>query len=103
MPTLAPTLKQCDTGCLYSDSCIPFGTRMAANGTASYCDVVKKAMEPQKGDGAACQNSYECASNYCSNGVCGNLQKELSATRGLLEQILDFLKKLFGFKLFGPK
>lgn len=93
-PTEIPL--QCQ-GCLYAESCIPFGTRMAGmNGTDSYCDAVKKALEPQKSDGAACQNSYECAGNYCSDGACGNLQKALSATRGLLEQILGFLRTFFG-------
>lgn len=66
------------------------------NGTDSYCDVAKTAMEPQKSDSEKCQNNYECLSNYCSNGVCGNLQKELQGTRNLLEMILDFLKKVFG-------
>ncbi len=64
--------------------------------TDSYCDAVKKAMELQKNDSAACQNNYECISNYCSNGVCGNLQKELQGIRGLLQAIIDFLKSLFG-------
>ncbi len=97
--TPTPAMKQCDNaGCLYADSCIPFGTRLAGmNGTTSlYCDVAKTAMEPQKSDSEKCQNSYECASNYCANGVCGDLQKELSATRGLLEQILGFLRTFFG-------
>lgn len=100
---------QCD-GCLYADSCIPFGTRLGPqysvvpfNGSASYCDVAKKAIEPQKNDTSACQNNYECISNYCSDGVCGNLQKELAGTRGLLEQILDFLRRLFAGNLFSAR
>lgn len=101
--------QQCQ-GCLYADSCIPFGTRLGPqysvvpfNGSASYCDASKKAIEPQKNDTSACQNNYECISNYCTSGVCGNLQKELSVARGLLEQILDFLRRLFGFKPFSPR
>lgn len=66
------------------------------NGTASYCDVVKRAIEPQKSDNEKCQNSYGCASNYCSNGACGNPQQEFAWMRGLLEQILGLLKAIFG-------
>ncbi len=109
-PTSIPQ-PQCDDGCprqinltasLMASSCMPFGTRLALNNRQVYCDTAKKTLEPQKNDGSQCQNGYECLSNYCSNGACGNLQKELAGTRSLLEQILAFLRAFFG-KFFSAK
>lgn len=92
--------QQCQ-GCLYKNSCVPFGTRIAENGTSGYCDVLEKTMKPQREDQKPCQNNQECLSNFCVDGTCGSIQKELKTIGDLLEQILDFLKKLVG--KFIPK
>lgn len=92
----AANKTQCDNGCFHDGLCIQFGTRLIANGTLQYCDFAGKGLKLQKNDTEPCQNGYECVSNYCANGVCGSMQKELSGIKDLLEKILDFLKKLFG-------
>lgn len=92
----AANKTQCDNGCFRDGLCIQFGTRLIANGTPQYCDFAGKGLKLQKNDTEPCQNGYECVSDYCSNGVCGSMQKELSGIKDLLEKILDFLKKLFG-------
>lgn len=84
----------CD-GCLLEGNCLPYGTRMQKE-SAEYCEL-NRAFKEQKPEGSACQNNYECTSNFCSDGQCVNIQKELKETRGLLQTILDFLKKLFNF------
>lgn len=101
-----PTVEkqQCDSNCPYNDLCIPFGTRLVSNGTGVYCDVVKRTLEVQKNDGEPCQNNYECTSNYCTNGACGNIQQELSGIRALLDKIIEFLKGVFGInQLHAPQ
>ncbi|MCK4634360.1 MAG: hypothetical protein KAT37_00625 [Candidatus Aenigmarchaeota archaeon] len=43
-------------------------------------------------------NNYECKSNFCSDGECYDIKGEIQETRGILELIVDFLRKMF---LFG--
>ncbi|HLC79018.1 MAG TPA: thioredoxin domain-containing protein [archaeon] len=85
------------TGCTVDNQCIPIGTRLSVKSETNYCDITKK-VELQKNDGSTCQNSFECVSNNCSSGVCLNLQQQLSEQRNLLEQIIDWLSSIFGFK-----
>ena len=89
-------LNECK-GCIVGKECLPFGTRLVpSGGVPLYCHT-DYSNPQQKSDGSACQNNYECLSNSCGSGVCINLQEELSAQRNILEQILGWLSKLFGF------
>ncbi len=97
LPTLPEEEKVCDNGCYYNDRCIPFGTRLMVNNESVYCDI-DSALKKQKEEGEECMNNYECKSNLCSNGKCYNLEKEMKETKGLLQAIIDFFKKLFGLK-----
>lgn len=84
-------------GCIQGTRCIPYGTRFAGTEVIAspvYCGI-SSSFEMQKADGIDCQNSYECISNDCSSGKCINLQKEAEKTQGLLDQVLDWLRKLF--------
>ncbi|GEM_PF-6055060 len=97
-------LNDACSGCIEGGQCFPIGTRLSQKGAASYCGITSSAqsisysIEVQKKDGTACQNSYECESNTCSGGVCVNIQKQLNEQRNILQQILDWLSSIFGFK-----
>lgn len=95
LPTI-PEEKPCDNGCYYIDKCVPFGTRLMINNESVYCDI-DGGLKKQKEEGEACMNNYECKSNFCSNGKCYNIVREMKETKGLLEKIIEFFKKLFGF------
>lgn len=87
---------ECNSGCITDGKCLPFGTRIVGdNKNALYCDISGKFSE-QKGEGAICQNNYECLSNTCSNGVCVDINKQLQESRGILEKILSWFSRLFG-------
>ncbi len=86
----------CQSGCLQNGACLSIGMRIMKDDIPSYCDV-SNSIKTQKEDGENCLNNYECKTNYCSNNVCVNLQKELEEQRGILQKILDFLKGIFSF------
>jgi hypothetical protein len=54
----------CSVGCAYGTSCVAVGTRK----DDSYCSSSMFVQQKQNGDG--CDESYECLSNTCKNGVC---------------------------------
>jgi len=81
--------------CALTNACVIQGTRYNIKETDMYCDIAG-SWETQLTEGEKCQNNYECFSNFCSSGACLDLQKQLAEQKGLLEQILDFLAKLFG-------
>jgi len=86
-PTEKPVIitpEQICNGCKVDDICIPFGTRQKGQ----YCDI-DKTFKPQVALNEACENSYECKSNECSDGKC-------ISTAGLLQRLLDFLSRIFG-------
>jgi len=87
---------ECSTGCEVDDLCIPFGQRLVLEGANFYCDFEEGDITVQKIVGESCQNNYECETNQCSSGTCIDLQKELEETRGIMQKILDFLKRIFG-------
>ncbi|RMD67387.1 hypothetical protein D6817_01770, partial [Candidatus Pacearchaeota archaeon] len=54
-----------------------------------YCSTSKK-WERQKLESAACENNFECKSNFCVDGNC--------TQPGLLTRIINFFKRLFGIE-----
>jgi len=96
---ITTTTLSCTSGCFYEGACLSFGTRIILNNIPSYCDTTK-TFKTQKQDNELCQNNYECLSNWCSNGVCINIQKELETQKGILQMILDWLKGLYSFFTF---
>ena len=87
----------CKDSCQYEENCVPIGTRVSLDGKNAYCSI-KASFEAQVVDGTDCQNDYECESNTCSSGTCLNIQEELKEQRNILQDIIDFLRSLFGFK-----
>lgn len=85
---------QCFDGCLYDESCIPYGSRVSLGSQTLYCSF-NGVLENQKLEGESCQNSYECFTNFCSNGVCYDLAAGVEETRSVAEKIWDFLRSLF--------
>jgi hypothetical protein len=83
------------SGCVSGDRCLPYGTRMKNAEKDVYCDISGE-FKSQMPDNADCQNNYECISNYCSDRKCVNLQAQLQENRNILQEILDWLKNLFG-------
>ncbi|MBW2978085.1 hypothetical protein KY331_04535 [Candidatus Woesearchaeota archaeon] len=95
-PPCVETRVTCKNGCLSDSTCLPFGTRRVDdNKNPVFCNL-NREFDRQKQDGHICQNSYECLSNSCHNGVCISLEKELRETRGILESIFEWLRSLFG-------
>jgi len=69
------------------------GIRKNVNGRPTYC--IDGEQEEQKEDNAACQNNFECKSNFCSKGQCYDIAGEVEETRGLLQQLFDWLNTIF--------
>jgi len=103
-PTQPASPEQC-SGCLMEDKCIATGVRMKdpKKDVPVYCDV-DWTFSVQKINGEGCQNSYECSSNTCADAKCtsiderlGGIEKQVAEQRGLLDKLVGFFKKLFGF------
>jgi len=74
--------------------CNQAGIRNMMDGQAIYC--LDELWRAQKENQESCQNSFECKSNFCSDGVCYNIAQDVHQNTNLLQQIIDFLKKIFG-------
>ena len=85
-------------GCADNGKCLSAGTRFGSDANVLFCDIDSKVKE-QKSDGSLCQNSYECKSNSCLSGVCVNIAQQLEEQKGVLQQIVDFLSKIFKFEV----
>jgi len=72
---------------------LPIGTRNL-NGEALFCDI-DSTFKTQKSEGAVCSNSFECTSNFCTNGVCVDIEGQLKETKSMLERVINWLSKLF--------
>jgi len=97
------TQLMCKEGCAMESKCFPVGSRAVMDNAPSFCGVDTQ-FSLQKEKNAICQNNYECISNFCSNGTCRDIgleiettQKELEVQKGILNKIIDFLKRLFNF------
>lgn len=84
--TTSTTVPECD-GCIYEDSCVSVGFR--ADGT--YC-ALGGDMVPQKTETEACENSFECTSNYCLDGQC--------LEEGFFQKLIDWFYMIIA-SLFG--
>lgn len=89
-----PTKPICENGCLSGGVCFNYGIRIEKQGQSLYCGFTGE-FTPQKQIGESCQNDFECQTNTCSNGTCYDIQRELRETRGLLDRILDWLRRIF--------
>ncbi len=85
------------SGCWYDTSCVAYGTRVIYEELPSYCNL-EGELKVQKENKESCMNNYECKSNFCSDGFCYDIRGEIQETKGILELIMDFLRKMF---LFG--
>ena len=73
------------------------GIRLYSAQNPTYCDT-DNLFKVQKDIGSVCQNNFECATNTCSSGVCTDINAKLDSQTNLLQQILDWLKSVFGGK-----
>lgn len=67
--------------------------RVEVKGTMAYC--AKELLQPQKEDGAACANGFECETNSCRDKVCYNRQNDP------IQLFIDWVNSLLGFKSAG--
>jgi hypothetical protein len=74
----------CISGCLYKDKCLPYGYRTGTK----YCNIDNSLTE--QNSSGACENSFECVSNLCTNGKC--------ISPSFLQKIINFFKNLFGIQ-----
>ncbi len=86
-------LKTQTPGCATQNTCAPYGNR----NEGKYCDTSRQLLN-QKETGTTCQNNYECKTNFCSNNTCLDIAGTVEKQQGIIDQILTFLKQLFGFK-----
>jgi hypothetical protein len=94
--------KDCP-GCRKNGACMQIGIRFLEDEEPVYCDI-DHAFKPQRENGNACQNNYECLSNTCQDGTCQSMskqiesiQRELEEQKGILNKILAFFKNIFSF------
>ena len=95
-----PTQSECEKGCYASgfSKCVPNGARLLRNEAATeksaepmYCDI-DGTFKSQKTDGSDAQNSYECLSNFQSDGKCVSVSENLN----ILQKIVKWFSKIFG-------
>ena len=96
-------VKYTETGSV--PGCVPYGFRVSElkydskkgeeRDFFNYCDIGGRIME-QKGDGAKCNNNYECYSNECRAGQCTDTYVEVVAQAGLLKRIWCAITTMFG-------
>ena len=60
-----------------------------------FCSISSR-FEMQLDKEKACQNDYECNSNSCIGGECGDLAAEIRETNSILNALFDWLKNIFG-------
>ena len=71
------------SGCLVNGTCFSFENRRAGK----YCSY-DGVFVNQSGDGALCDNNFECESNVCVSGEC--------IDQGLINKVLSWFRKVFG-------
>ena len=76
-----------ENGCRLNGRILPFGARIKGE----YCDW-DGSFKVQKQPNESAENSFECLSNFASNGQCVDVQQQM----GLLKKIFSFFSKLFG-------
>jgi len=87
-------INQCPGGCWHNSQCLPITYRMMDGSTRKFCSS-GKTMQTQKPDREDCSVNYECESNYCKNGKCVSLVREVSETRAATTRLLCLIRKLF--------
>jgi len=79
-------------GCELNDSCIPQKNVRTVNNVSCFCTDANEWV-PQKRDNESCGYDYECL-NDCVNNMCFKQEKE---AKGIIQRIIDFFTRLFGF------
>lgn len=83
-------------GYLHEGNCYETGEELAIEGVLYYVDIDGELIG-QKGDGAECQNNFECLNNLCSNGECvnryGEVKKAGEQVREIEEESENFFKE----------
>ncbi len=102
--------KVCKEGCLFQKTCIDSGIRFETKGTPSYCGIFGD-IEEQRDAGDSCQNSFECKSNLCADGVCSSLKEikegidegigEVKKANTFLNKLLDFFRGSWFGRVIG--
>lgn len=90
-----PVEPKCDNGCFSTttsnDRCVSIGFRLKENDASMYCDI-NGMLKEQKSDGSQASNSYECLSNFQSDGTCVSVSENLN----ILQRIVKWFSKIFG-------
>lgn len=73
--------------------CNDVGVRGSINETQLYC--LGGLWLRQKENTQSCQNSFECKSNFCSNGLCYDISSQVKENTSTISRILDWIRKLF--------
>ncbi|MBT4824181.1 hypothetical protein HN695_03300 [Candidatus Woesearchaeota archaeon] len=90
---LPRTQYKCD-GCFVDDRCLPLGTRKVDDRRPVYCGM-EGNFDVQKKEGNVCDNNFECGSNFCSNGECMDIGKELKETKNILNKLMKWFSNWF--------
>ncbi|NOR84751.1 hypothetical protein GQ473_01405 [archaeon] len=84
------------SGCLTENGCMVQGTRTTVANISLYCNI-ENNLALQKKDDKSCHNNFECKSNFCSNDVCLDINKQIQENSNILQRILAFLTDFFSF------
>ena len=83
----------CD-GLIDEDACIIpcnyVGSEQMIDGDLYYCNI-NHTLNPQKQDGQACYNNFECLNNYCGFNVCVNTVSIMKQIDSILDQIIGLI------------
>jgi (2Fe-2S) ferredoxin len=80
-------------GCFIDNKCYSYGFRMNVSGIGKYCNF-QGTFANQRDTDSICQDSYECKSNFCSEGKCVNLVTEIKCQTSLLWKIWCWISNL---------
>jgi len=74
--------------------CGPAGRRGTIDEKPVYCE--EGFWAEQKGDSQACENNFECRTNFCSKNQCYDISSQVEENTSILQAILEFIFSIFG-------
>lgn len=74
--------------------CEPTGLRNTVGGKSVYCE--EGFWAEQKADGQACENNFECQTNFCSKNQCYDISSQVEENTSFLQAIFEWILGLFG-------